>query len=204
MAAFRSGPEWWNSHGSLIGIEMGMVLSEHMTEILKGSEDPFPVLLLTSKFIMKNMNIQIFQLFFMINRHRNYCYWFVVETMINNSLDWESDNILIIFSINQWKVDNRSINGRLIHWLINQFIDQSNNKLTGQPIEWPTDQYQSINQSIYQPTNLSNQSVVLGPWSECFKFFQTFWDFGIRRSSLFVSLPLVNFTGEKCTAWKIS
>ncbi len=34
-------------------------------------------------------------------------------------------------------------------------------------------------------------------------FSQTFGDFGIRRKLIFFSLPLVNFTAEKCTVWKI-
>ncbi len=34
-------------------------------------------------------------------------------------------------------------------------------------------------------------------------FFQTYGDFGIRRKPIFFSLPLVNFTAEKCTVWKI-
>ena len=34
-------------------------------------------------------------------------------------------------------------------------------------------------------------------------FFQTFWDFGIGRKFIFFLLPLVNFTHEKCTVWKI-
>ncbi len=34
-------------------------------------------------------------------------------------------------------------------------------------------------------------------------FFQTFGDFGIRRKLIFFSLPLVNFTAEKCTVRKI-
>ncbi len=34
-------------------------------------------------------------------------------------------------------------------------------------------------------------------------FSQTFRDFGIRRKLIFFSLPLVNFTAEKCTVWKI-
>ncbi len=34
-------------------------------------------------------------------------------------------------------------------------------------------------------------------------FSQTFGDFGIRRKLIVFSLPLVNFTAEKCTAWKI-
>ncbi len=34
-------------------------------------------------------------------------------------------------------------------------------------------------------------------------FLQTFGEFGIRRKLIFFSLPLVNFTAEKCTVWKI-
>ena len=34
-------------------------------------------------------------------------------------------------------------------------------------------------------------------------FFQSFRDLGIRRKFIFFSLPLVNFTVEKCTVWKI-
>ena len=34
-------------------------------------------------------------------------------------------------------------------------------------------------------------------------FFLTFGDFGIRRKVIFFSLPLVNFTAEKCTVWMI-
>ncbi len=34
-------------------------------------------------------------------------------------------------------------------------------------------------------------------------FSQTFGDFGIRRKLIFFSLPLVNFTAEKYTVWKI-
>ena len=34
-------------------------------------------------------------------------------------------------------------------------------------------------------------------------FFQTFREFGIRRKIIFFSLPLVNFTTEKSTFWKI-
>ncbi len=34
-------------------------------------------------------------------------------------------------------------------------------------------------------------------------FSQTFGVFGIRRKLIFFSLPLVNFTAEKCTVWKI-
>ncbi len=34
-------------------------------------------------------------------------------------------------------------------------------------------------------------------------FFQTFWDFGSRRKSIFFSLPLVNLTAEKYTVWQI-
>ncbi len=51
---------------------------------------------------------------------------------------------------------------------------------------------------------LSPICVVKGAWSDCFRFFfQTFRDFGIRRNLIFFSLPLVNFTDEKCTIWKI-
>ncbi len=34
-------------------------------------------------------------------------------------------------------------------------------------------------------------------------FSQTVEDFGIRKKPIFFSLPLVNFTAEKCTVWKI-
>ena len=34
-------------------------------------------------------------------------------------------------------------------------------------------------------------------------FPKTFGDFGIRRNLIFFSLPLVNFTAEKRTVWKI-
>ncbi len=33
--------------------------------------------------------------------------------------------------------------------------------------------------------------------------FHRFSNFGIRRKPTFFSLPLVNFTAEKCTVWKI-
>ncbi len=36
-----------------------------------------------------------------------------------------------------------------------------------------------------------------GARSDCFRFFQTFGDFGIRGKLIFFSLPLVNFTAEK-------
>ena len=44
-----------------------------------------------------------------------------------------------------------------------------------------------------------------GAWSDCFRFFYNLRDFGIRRKlDPIFSLPLANFTSEKCTVWKIS
>ncbi len=44
---------------------------------------------------------------------------------------------------------------------------------------------------------------IKGARSDCFRFFQTFRDFSMRRKLIFFSLSLVNFTAEKGTVWKI-
>ena len=51
---------------------------------------------------------------------------------------------------------------------------------------------------------LSKIEIIKGARSDCFRIFHTFRDFGIRRKLVFFSLPLLNFTAEKCTVWKIS
>ena len=73
-------------------------------------------------------------------------------------------------------------------------INQSINQLINQPIN----QASNFNQSIKQSTD---QLKVPGPIASDFS--QTFGDFGIRRKLIFFSLPLKNFTAEKCTVWKI-
>ncbi len=47
----------------------------------------------------------------------------------------------------------------------------------------------------------THQLKVPGPIASDFS--KTFRDFGIRRKLIFFSVPLANFTAEKCTVWKI-
>ncbi len=58
-----------------------------------------------------------------------------------------------------------------------------------------------IESSLVVMELIKKKSIEPGPIAS--DFFQTFWDFGIRRKLILFSLPLVNFTAEKCTIWKI-
>ena len=55
----------------------------------------------------------------------------------------------------------------------------------------------------YSIVNRLTLNILKVPGPIASDFCQTFGDFGIRRKLIIFLLPLVNFTADKCTVWKI-